>query len=48
MRLADDKVHYLSRKTGGDIPSAEHIRENRAALLHALGKAKSHFSQQSR
>jgi len=48
MRLADDKVQYLSQKTGGDIPRAEHIRENRAGLLDALGKAKRHFSQQSR
>ena len=48
MRLEGDKIQYLSRKTGGDIPSEEHIRENRPALLEALQKAKTHFLEQSR
>jgi hypothetical protein len=48
MRLADDNIGYLSRETGGDVPSAEYLRENRAAMLEAIQSAKKHFFGQRR
>jgi hypothetical protein len=45
MRLADGNIQYLAQGTGGDVPSVEYLRKNRAALLEAIQSAKRHFSR---
>ncbi len=47
-RLAEDNIGYLSREPAGDVPSAEYLRENRAAMLEAIQSAKERYMKQRR
>lgn len=45
-RLADENLDFLAREPGGDVPSAEYLREGRAALLEATRSAKERYTKQ--
>ena len=44
-RLAEGNLGFLAREPGGDVPSVEYLRENRAALLEAMRSAKERYAK---